>query len=389
MKNSKLKILFVSPESYYPENLNGVNKINFNLVKANDYYTVDYLTNSYEQERPSETCVQNHFTTNKTISKRSKLRSLFSLTPFNVFPKKDIIHMANFVNDKSKDYDIIHISSVSLLLAIHLINETEKVFFSSIDSLSLIMLRKYKSQGNIILKALYFIEYLKCRRAEKAAYNKVKSCHFVSDIDAQFAQRELHLDSPIIIPNGIDTNLFKDHKKDRDKKKLLFVGNFNYAPNQEAANFLIDHLSPRLLRRDKDIKIFLVGANPTEKMKTSKAENIVVTGKVESLEEYLQTSKYFISPIFSGAGIKNKVLEAMACGLITICTKLSLDGIKYPINYHSIDNNESPETWEKTIIEEIFNEDVPLEDTSDFHIEYSWSNIRKIYFKKYKEKVRS
>ncbi len=73
MNDKKLKILFVSPDSYYPENLNGVNKINFNLVKKNCHYSVDYLAQSYEGTPPQGTCVEKYFSLKNDIPKRTKL----------------------------------------------------------------------------------------------------------------------------------------------------------------------------------------------------------------------------------------------------------------------------------------------------------------------------
>ncbi|WP_127717856.1 glycosyltransferase family 4 protein [Halobacteriovorax sp. HLS] len=385
MKDKKLKILFVSPDGYYPENLNGVNKINFNLVKENNLYTIDFLSRFFDSKPPSFTCIENHYSTKKRVKQRSKLRSLLSLTPYNISPISEINDLIEFINKNSKKYDIIHLSSVALINAIHQINESEKVFFSSIDSLSLIMLRKYKAQKSLLKKLLYYYEYIKCTVVEKNAYKKIKKCHFVSDIDALFAKDKLGLKSPVFIPNGIDTKQFYDSKQSRDNKKLLFVGNYNYAPNQEAVDFIINDLGPKLFEKDKEIRIFLVGANPTQKMLNLEGHpNIIVTGKVENLDKYLQSARFFISPIFSGAGIKNKVLEAMASGLITVSSKLSLDGINHPINYVTIDNEKSTTAWIDAICNSTIYDDSEMEkNISLFHKEYSWDNIRERYYKEY------
>jgi glycosyltransferase involved in cell wall biosynthesis len=387
LNKSKLKILFVSPESYYPENLNGVNKINFNLVKENTFYSIDYLTRNFTGDFPENTCISKHFSTNKNMTKKSKLRSLFSITPYNLETKKDVIDLVNRINEISSDYDIIHLSSISLINSIDLIQEQDKIFFSAIDCLSLIMHRKFKASSNIILKGLYYFEYLKCKYSEKRIYKKINQCHFVSNIDAQFAKDSLHLKNPIFIPNGIDTETFYDRLMNRNKKSLIFVGNFNYSPNQEAATFIIEELAPKLIELDTEIKVYLVGANPTKKMLTSKAKNVVVTGKVDSLTEYLQAASIFISPIFSGAGIKNKVLEAMASGLFTICSPLSLDGIELPINYSTVEQEKSSKEWMQKI--ELFVKDAKIDKDAiqAFHQKYSWSNIREEYFKLYKEKL--
>jgi glycosyltransferase involved in cell wall biosynthesis len=52
-----------------------------------------------------------------------------------------------------------------------------------------------------------------------------------------------------------------------------------------------------------------------------------VTGYVLDLQPYYARAALFLSPLRFGAGIKNKVLEAMAMGLPVIATPLSADGI--------------------------------------------------------------
>ncbi|MBC7811091.1 MAG: glycosyltransferase, partial [Burkholderiales bacterium] len=54
---------------------------------------------------------------------------------------------------------------------------------------------------------------------------------------------------------------------------------------------------------------------------------ITVTGYVDDLRPYLAQATAFISPLKIGAGIKNKVLEALAMGLPVVATPLSVDGI--------------------------------------------------------------
>ena len=55
---------------------------------------------------------------------------------------------------------------------------------------------------------------------------------------------------------------------------------------------------------------------------------IEVTGFVPSMADTLNTGSVAIAPMQSGAGIQNKVLEAMACGLAVVTTTIGLGGIE-------------------------------------------------------------
>jgi glycosyltransferase involved in cell wall biosynthesis len=57
------------------------------------------------------------------------------------------------------------------------------------------------------------------------------------------------------------------------------------------------------------------------------SDAITVTGRVPDMRPYLARATVFVSPLRLGAGIKNKVLEALAMGCPVVATPLSVDGI--------------------------------------------------------------
>jgi len=71
-----------------------------------------------------------------------------------------------------------------------------------------------------------------------------------------------------------------------------------------------------------DIELRIVGRAPTgEILEAAKADaRIVVTGTVQDMTVEHQAADIFIAPMISGSGIKNKILQAMACGLPVITT---------------------------------------------------------------------
>jgi len=85
-----------------------------------------------------------------------------------------------------------------------------------------------------------------------------------------------------------------------------------------------------LIKKDiPDVKFHIIGINPPPKiLKLNKDKNIIVKGPVEDLKYYLQNSACFVCPIRSGAGLQNKILEAMALGLPVITTSIGFEGIK-------------------------------------------------------------
>jgi glycosyltransferase involved in cell wall biosynthesis len=138
-----------------------------------------------------------------------------------------------------------------------------------------------------------------------------------------------------IIPNGIDLSYFQLQNDRREPATLLFVGNYEYAPNVDAALRLAMEILPRVRAQVADAQLWLVGHAPPAELlalmdsglKPTVSPSIIVTGSVPDVRPYLARATVFVSPLRLGAGIKNKVLEALAMGCPVVATPLSVDGI--------------------------------------------------------------
>jgi glycosyltransferase involved in cell wall biosynthesis len=138
-----------------------------------------------------------------------------------------------------------------------------------------------------------------------------------------------------VIPNGVDTYTFHPRPVKRIPA-LLFVGNYEYAPNVDAALRLATEIFPQVQARIPGVRLWLVGnAPPPELLALQENKglnpiartNVRVTGRVPDVRPYLARAGVFVSPLRLGAGIKNKVLEALAMGCPVVGTPLSMDGI--------------------------------------------------------------
>ena len=130
-----------------------------------------------------------------------------------------------------------------------------------------------------------------------------------------------------VIPNGIELERFQPRQGGRDAATLLFVGNYEYPPNQDAVRVLVEQVLPQLRATMPEARLQLVGVNPPEWMRALANDHIEVTGPVPDVRPYLARATVFVCPLRIGAGLKNKVLEALAMGAPVLATPLSVDGI--------------------------------------------------------------
>ena len=115
------------------------------------------------------------------------------------------------------------------------------------------------------------------------------------------------------------------HKKDN---VIIFLGKMDYEPNITAVKYFADEIFPSLKLANPDLEFIIVGARPTsEILALNKRIGIKVTGFVESTEPFFQDATIVIAPMLSGAGVQNKIIQAMAYGCCVATTDIGAEGL--------------------------------------------------------------
>lgn len=125
-----------------------------------------------------------------------------------------------------------------------------------------------------------------------------------------------------VVPNGVDLDLFRVGAVERrHANRIVFSGKMSYHANVTAALHLVNDIMPSVWSERPDAEVWLVGKDPAPALRLlgeasagQSARRVVVTGEVAAMEEYIQGAAVAVAPLLYGAGIQNKVLEAMACG---------------------------------------------------------------------------
>lgn len=105
---------------------------------------------------------------------------------------------------------------------------------------------------------------------------------------------------------------------------FLFLGNLDYAPNIESLQYIVESLLPLV---SKKTQIFVIGKkNPNVESKFSN-DNVIFLGFVDDIQDAFVTSLALLAPIFSGGGIKTKVIEAFSYGLPVIGSPKAFEGL--------------------------------------------------------------
>jgi polysaccharide biosynthesis protein PslH len=133
-----------------------------------------------------------------------------------------------------------------------------------------------------------------------------------------------------VIPNGVDAKYFTpDPSTPRDASRIVFTGVMSYAPNVLTAEFLARDVFPLVRATRPETRLAIVGRGPTPRVRAlDELEGVEVIGEVDDIRPWLRGCGAYACPMISGTGIKNKLLEAMACGAACVATPLALQGLR-------------------------------------------------------------
>jgi polysaccharide biosynthesis protein PslH len=107
----------------------------------------------------------------------------------------------------------------------------------------------------------------------------------------------------------------------------VFVANFAYGPNVDGALWLCRDVFPRVRAFVPGARLMLVGNHPPAEVRALAGPGVTVTGRVTSVDPYLEAADLFLCPLREGGGIKAKLLEALSRGEPVVTTSVGSQGL--------------------------------------------------------------
>lgn len=182
----------------------------------------------------------------------------------------------------------------------------------------LIVRQGYQYSTTLKKKDNYFLGFI-ASIIESVAYKNADVVVVTSQSIKEFIRGRYKTEEEkiAVIPNYVDTKVFKPIEIERDEKRVVFVGRLDREKNLFS---LVDAV------KGLDVELVLIGEGLLgdalkRKVKEEKIENVVFAGIIpnEELPEKLNKSAIFVQPSLYEGNPKT-LLEAMACGLPVIGT---------------------------------------------------------------------
>jgi len=358
-----MKILMLTPYLPYPDSSGGQIRTQ-NLLKhlRKDHQITLFSLIKSDSEKKYVKYLEKDFCHKVHVFKRPPkpwmlsniLKTGFSALPFLVVRNFSASAKRAIRKElETESYDLIHVET---FYAMPHIPQTNIPIVLVDQTIEYQVYQHYvNKEANPVLRPLLNIDVLKLKYWERYYWRKADK---VVAVSAKDKKEMLKLEPSLkvdIVPNGVNMDLFKQKTNWQDRTpKILFVGNFNWLQNTEAALRLVKQVLPLVRKQILNAKAIIVGQHQPKQLKKLKSKHVEIVDLKESdfvsiVNAFINAS-VFASPLKGPGGTRLKLLAAMASKLPTVSSSVGVSGLNVKDKLHVRIEN-TPEKMAQAIID--------------------------------------
>lgn len=253
---------------------------------------------------------------------------------------------------KKEKYDLIHAETFYVMPHLPITKTPVLLVEQTIEYL--VYKHYVESVKSAAVRALLGIDVAKLKYWERAYWRKADKVVAVSSADKKEMVKLVPELNVSLVPNGVNLEFFQMKKKwDMDEPRILFVANFKWLQNAEAAELLLNEVFPLIRKKVPKAKLWIVGQHIPEKIAAHTSGGVIVDNLKENDEESIKNAYFnasvFVSPLRGPGGTRLKHFAAMASKLPLITTKVGAEGLGVRDGEEVIIRNTPKEIAEETI----------------------------------------
>ncbi len=232
----------------------------------------------------------------------------------------------------STDFDIIQLEGLYLVPYIPAIRKLSnaKIAFRAHNIEFKIWKRQRDQTKNLIKKAYIHILYSRLKRFEKSIINTYDLLVPITDRDNNIFSKLGNRKPVHIVPAGINIKAWHAKKTDPEYPSVFFIGSLDWIPNQEGLTWFLDHVWMPVKKKHPKWPFYVAGRNaPRWLEKKLLQSKIDYLGEVNDANIFMESKALMVVPLFSGSGMRVKIIEGMAMNKTIVTTGMGAEGIDF------------------------------------------------------------
>jgi polysaccharide biosynthesis protein PslH len=189
--------------------------------------------------------------------------------------------------------------------------------------------RMAERQRNPIGRALLQGEATRLQRYERNACQALDHVVWVTEEDRRAVlppSAESAADRNTVIPIATDPALLSRIERTRPFR-VTFLGGMHWPPNAEGVSWFAQRVWPQIARQVPSAVLTVIGKGGAQALPGLAEPRVEITGYVDDPRRYLAETAVFVVPLWSGAGMRVKILDAWCWGLPIVSTTLGAEGL--------------------------------------------------------------
>jgi glycosyltransferase involved in cell wall biosynthesis len=127
---------------------------------------------------------------------------------------------------------------------------------------------------------------------------------------------------------GIDFASLVPTAKKLEFPSLFHIGALDWAPNQEGLIWFFDNCWKKIRSENPELKFYLAGRNAPDWLERHlRQEGVEYLGEINDAYDFMNSKAVMVVPLFSGSGMRIKIIEGMALGKPIVTTDIGTEGI--------------------------------------------------------------
>ena len=239
---------------------------------------------------------------------------------------------------RGQSVDLVH-CDINMTEMRHHLTGAEATVVSPSDSFTKLMARSIRFVPGARRKVYTLMQLIKFYLAENTLYPRYTKCHVVSQAEADYLHRINPRIDTAIVPIGAEVpSHFIAEAARQPQSGIVFSGQMANPFTVDSVRWFYDHVWPLIKAQIPACQLWLVGRAPTPEIEAlaKRDSSVTVTGFVQDMAQTLQRQMVYICPLIYGAGVKTRLLEAMASSMPVVTTRIGAEGIDLVHRQHAL-----------------------------------------------------